>query len=160
MLFNCCACDAQNVTFRGLLMHYKYEHGTDPSFQIVCGVDECAKNYRNEITFWRHIKSKHEQFWIQHVLHQYVALDDNEGGADEDGPEIEMENDIVQDQEPLDVDRYVSSSLLNLRETHKLSQKSCLAFAAACVDMIKMCRETIEKDVYDTLQRSGADVTH
>ncbi|KAJ8017622.1 hypothetical protein HOLleu_44835 [Holothuria leucospilota] len=145
-------CDFITKRFQKLIKHYRFGHSSDPRFNIVCGVDGCAKNYSNIQAYRRHIKAKHEQFWlsiqnIPNLIH----------GAHNDAPAPldELEEDV---EEQPDVDVEVSSFLLKLREIHKTSQSSCSFVANEFVEMLKDHRESLKQEVYGTLQRSGVNV--
>lgn len=66
MVFNCCHCEFDTDEFEYLIRHYRFEHGSDPHFRIVCGINSCAKKYSNVRVFRRHIKQKHE-LWYERM---------------------------------------------------------------------------------------------
>ncbi|XP_071839080.1 uncharacterized protein [Apostichopus japonicus] len=157
MAYSCCHCDFSTPEFEVLIKHYRFEHGNDPNFKIVCGINNCAKSYSNIRVFRRHIRQKHE-FWYgrRNNLNAppiEVQVDQNEHVVENGNPEnIEIPH------PEFDVNREVSMFLMKLREIHKTPQAACSFVANEFVDLLKIHRENLEKDLNNMLMRSGTNI--
>lgn len=155
MRFNCCYCIFNTVKFETLMKHYRFVHGNNPNFRIVCGINGCAKNYSNVRTYRRHIRLKHELFWLE--VTNADVINDN-GVENDDQLPIEENHAIADDAVDIDVNREVSMFLLKLREIHKIPQAACTFVANECVDILKMSREKMTEDLHNVLQRTNTNI--
>lgn len=133
---------------------------TDHNFKIVCGISGCARTYSNIRNFRRHIKSKHEQFWLEQRHGQHVGQNILEGNVVNDDILNEIKNpgnNIPNEDENLNVNNEANMFLMTLREIHKTPQAACSFVANEFIDLMKMWRENMEKDAYAVLQRAGAN---
>lgn len=46
-------------TFKAVLRHIRSVHSFDPSFEIVCGINDCPRSYKNFLSYKKHIIRKH-----------------------------------------------------------------------------------------------------
>lgn len=89
--------------------------------------------------------------WGQHILEGNVVNDDILNEIENPG------NGLHNEDENLNVNNEVSMFLMILREIHKTPQAASSFVANEFIDLLKMWRENMEKDVYAVLQRAGVN---
>lgn len=62
MIWCCVICYVFVALTHKSLSHINFAHSRSPNFHLVCGIDECTKEYRVYNSFWYHIRRTHSQY--------------------------------------------------------------------------------------------------
>lgn len=62
MIWRCVICSVfVALTLNSLLSHINTAHSHSPDFRVVCGIDDCVKEYRVYNSLWYHIRRTHSE---------------------------------------------------------------------------------------------------
>lgn len=72
MLWKCGFCENNEfLTLRELLQHINRQHGSNTSFHIFCGIDECPRGYSVYSSFYKHVRKAHGDYYEENMrLHR------------------------------------------------------------------------------------------
>lgn len=51
------------LTLRTLLQHINRNHAASPNFHIICGINQCPREYTRFHSFYKHVRKTHYELW-------------------------------------------------------------------------------------------------
>ena len=179
-IYNCARCSYETRNFWHLVKHYHGVHSSEPGFQVHCGVANCCKAYDNIKSLTAHMRSKHGDFYQEHMVQSKCIVNsvDNNSCEDElsatvcsseftgeDGSSVNLHSSsfcadsststISADPAVL-ANNYVALWSLKLREINKVPGTVCEDLRSTLSLMLSESRDTIHKNVMAKLSQCGA----
>lgn len=137
-----------------LLKHIARIHRNEPNFHVVCGIDSCAKTYKNFLSFRNHLIRTHNIVTNQKSTR---PLKDNENDT------IHQFNDVETDpaDEEFDLEREeVNLSRANALCLLKFKEKSCVpqtvvnSFVSNATEIVQTSVDLLRSGVINCLEKA------
>ena len=148
--------------YRDLVFHYRYVHGNEKDFNIVCGVHGCQKNYHLVPSLLKHMKRSHPQFHFQH-LSKYregqkdpnaysflnFVIEEGEDDSISENGDNNRNEDEVEGPANVDIKKKMSLFLLNLREKFKLPENVMTHIVDEFSSILCLHQSEISRNLFD-----------
>lgn len=91
MVYRCSMCVGfLTVSLKLLLDHLRRNHGSDPNFHLLCGLDGCPRTYRRFVSFRNHLIRKHNFKLRDEDQGRQINANDENGGEEEVDRDVEL----------------------------------------------------------------------
>ena len=157
MKFNCQFCEHSTIYYRWLVKHMWDFHSLSPSFAVTCGLSSCVRTFTNEKSFFRHLKAKHETFYLNNMKNYVAKTSDApilvgnlqdvedicEDTSNSDEEFCDEYNDIEADSMPLlfDFDSIAADILVELKEKFSVTQNAIGFICEKICSLLRIDRE-------------------
>ena len=166
MVFNCNLCfEFQAHTLNILLNHIGRCHSSDPNFNILCGIDACARSYGNYRAFRNHISAKHAHFlddngnqpsFMDTVFAPNYTTEqhhDDSSNSSSDSDEDEFNPHLLKRQ----MTKANAYFLLKTKEEGRNTQKCLGKIVSTTSEIVKNSVNVVKAQMVSALENSGLD---
>ena len=108
------------LSLRELLSHMGKNHKSDGQFHALCGLDGCARTYKNLYSYRNHINSKHSLHLLD-VSNRETQAANNVATATSAGGEGDDDHDGIENEDDLDLEAHMAKQALELQKTSAFS---------------------------------------
>lgn len=126
-----------------LLTHIGRIHRNEPTFHVVCGLNGCAKTYKNFWSFRNHLIRKHGIVTAKEGIEgnrQDLIQDHNEDGViNEIGVQIEAEGQEDNFDREIDLSKTNALCTLKFKETTRVPQTVVDSFVDNATQVTRAC---------------------
>ncbi|KXJ08834.1 hypothetical protein AC249_AIPGENE12856 [Exaiptasia diaphana] len=159
MVFQCNICiEFQRDSFAILLNHIGRDHGSDPNFSILCGIDSCSRTYSNYRALRNHINAQHRHLLqgndttFETVFAPNYAINQDSDGSSSSS-DSDDENDMLERQ----MRKANAFWLLKIKQEGQTSQNCVNEIVTSTTEIVHNSVNTVKSQVVQALQQSSID---
>ena len=145
-----------------LLTHIGRIHRNEPNFHVVCGLNGCAKTYKNFWSFRNHLIRKHGIVTAKEGIggnRQDLNQDHNEEDViNEIGVQIEAEGQEDNFDREIDLSKTNALCILKFKETTRVPQTVVDSFVDNATQVTRASVDFLRSGVTNCLQKAGIDI--
>ncbi len=143
-----------------LIKHIGRIHRNEPNFHVVCGIDSCAKTYKNFLSFRNHLIRKHN---IVTNKERDRSLNDDENdniyrSNDGNGEQDPVEEEFDLETEEINLSRANALCILKFKEKACVPQTVVNSFVNNATEIAQTSVDLLRSGVYNCLQKAGINI--
>ena len=158
--FRCSVClEFVSESIQTLVKHIGRIHRNEPNFHVVCGIDGCAKTFKNFLSFKNHLIRKHNIVAKNDKNVNIIEDRDNDNGINgviDDVPQHENAFDL--NNEGINLSRANALCVLKFKEKGRVPQTVVDSFVENATQVTQTSIDLLKAGVTNCLHKAGINV--